>query len=235
MRLNKYLSSHGVCSRREGDRLIEEGRVSVNGETASTGLQVNEGDLVTVDGKPVRETVEEIFLAVNKPRGVVVTTDRTWGDRVLEDIISCRERVFAVGRLDKESEGLILMTNNGDASNLIQKAHERHEKEYVVSVDRPVTEQFLKGMRSGVLLEEIGRTTRPCTVSKIDDHSFDIVLTEGMNRQIRRMCSSFGYRVTSLKRIRIMNILLGDLPSGASRELTREEIREIKTLIGIQE
>ena len=235
MRLNKYLSSHGVCSRREADRLIEEGRVSVNGETASTGLQVNEGDLVTVDGKPVRETVEEIFLAVNKPRGVVVTTDRTWGDRVLEDIISCRERVFAVGRLDKESEGLILMTNNGDASNLIQKAHERHEKEYVVSVDRPVTEQFLKGMRSGVLLEEIGRTTRPCTVSKIDDHSFDIVLTEGMNRQIRRMCSSFGYRVTSLKRIRIMNILLGDLPSGASRELTREEIREIKTLIGIPE
>ena len=235
MRLNKYLSSHGVCSRREGDRLIEEGRVSVNGETASTGLQVNEGDLVTVDGKPVRETIEEIFLAVNKPRGVVVTTDRTWGDRVLEDIISCRERVFAVGRLDKESEGLILMTNNGDASNLIQKAHERHEKEYVVSVDRPVTEQFLKGMRSGVLLEEIGRTTRPCTVSKIDDHSFDIVLTEGMNRQIRRMCSSFGYRVTSLKRIRIMNILLGDLPSGASRELTREEIRRIKTLIGIQE
>ena len=235
MRLNKYLSSHGVCSRREADRLIEEGRVSVNGETASTGLQVNEGDLVTVDGKPVRETVEEIFLAVNKPRGVVVTTDRTWGDRVLEDIISCRERVFAVGRLDKESEGLILMTNNGDASNLIQKAHERHEKEYVVSVDRPVTEQFLKGMRSGVLLEELGRTTRPCTVRKIDDHSFDIVLTEGMNRQIRRMCSSFGYRVTSLKRIRIMNILLGDLPSGASRELTREEIREIKTLIGIPE
>ena len=235
MRLNKYLSSHGVCSRREGDRLIEEGRVSVNGETASTGLQVNEGDLVTVDGKPVRETIEEIFLAVNKPRGVVVTTDRTWGDRVLEDIISCRERVFAVGRLDKESEGLILMTNNGDASNLIQKAHERHEKEYVVSVDRPVTEQFLKGMRSGVLLEEIGRTTRPCTVSKIDDHSFDIVLTEGMNRQIRRMCSSFGYRVTSLKRIRIMNILLGDLPSGASRELTQEEIRELKTLIGIPE
>ena len=235
MRLNKYLSSHGVCSRREADRLIEEGRVSVNGETASTGLQVNEGDLITVDGKPVRETVEEIFLAVNKPRGVVVTTDRTWGDRVLEDIISCRERVFAVGRLDKESEGLILMTNNGDASNLIQKAHERHEKEYVVSVDRPVTEQFLKGMRSGVLLEEIGRTTRPCTVSKIDDHSFDIVLTEGMNRQIRRMCSSFGYRVTLLKRIRIMNILLGDLPSGASRELTREEIRKIKTLIGIQE
>ena len=235
MRLNKYLSSHGVCSRREGDRLIEEGRVSVNGETASTGLQVNEGDLVTVDGKPVRETIEEIFLAVNKPRGVVVTTDRTWGDRVLEDIISCRERVFAGGRLDKESEGLILMTNNGDASNLIQKAHDRHEKEYVVSGDRPVTEQFLKGMRSGVLLEEIGRTTRPCTVSKIDDHSFDIVLTEGMNRQIRRMCSSFGYRVTSLKRIRIMNILLGDLPSGASRELTREEIREIKTLIGIQE
>ena len=235
MRLNKYLSSHGVCSRREADRLIKAGRVSVNGKTASMGFQVDEGDLVTVDGKTVRDTVEEIFLAVNKPRGVVVTTDRTWGDRVLEDIISCRERVFAVGRLDKESEGLILMTNNGDASNLIQKAHEHHEKEYVVAVDKPVTEQFLKGMSSGVLLEELGRTTRPCSVRKIDDHSFDIVLTEGMNRQIRRMCSSFGYRVTSLKRIRIMNILLGDLPAGASRELTQEEVREIKTLIGIME
>ena len=231
MRLNKYLSSHGVCSRREADRLIQEGRVAVNGETASTGLQVSEQDLVTVDGKPVRQTIEEIFLAVNKPRGVVVTTDRTWGDPVLEDIVSCRERVFAVGRLDKESEGLILMTNNGDASNLIQKAHERHEKEYVVEVDRPVTEQFLNGMQHGVLLEELGRTTRPCRVSRIDDHSFDIILTEGMNRQIRRMCSAFGCKVTSLKRVRIMNILLGDLPSGAYRELTKEEIRGIKDQI----
>ena len=231
MRLNKYLSSHGVCSRREADRLIQEGRVAVNGETASTGLQGSEQDLVTVDGKPVRQTIEEIFLAVNKPRGVVVTTDRTWGDPVLEDIVSCRERVFAVGRLDKESEGLILMTNNGDASNLIQKAHERHEKEYVVEVDRPVTEQFLNGMQHGVLLEELGRTTRPCRVRRIDDHSFDIILTEGMNRQIRRMCSAFGCKVTSLKRVRIMNILLGDLPSGAYRELTKEEIRGIKDQI----
>ena len=231
MRLNKFLSSHGVCSRREADRLIQEGRVAVNGETASTGLQVSEQDLVTVDGKPVRQTIEEIFLAVNKPRGVVVTTDRTWGDPVLEDIVSCRERVFAVGRLDKESEGLILMTNNGDASNLIQKAHERHEKEYVVEVDRPVTEQFLNGMQHGVLLEELGRTTRPCRVRRIDDHSFDIILTEGMNRQIRRMCSAFGCKVTSLKRVRIMNILLGDLPSGAYRELTKEEIRGIKDQI----
>ena len=231
MRLNKYLSSHGVCSRREADRLIDEGRVAVNGETAAIGLQVSEEDSVTVDGKPVRQTVEEIFLAVNKPRGVVVTTDRTWGDPVLEDIVSCRERVFAVGRLDKESEGLILMTNNGDASNLIQKAHERHEKEYVVEVDRPVTQQFMNGMRQGVLLEELGRTTRPCRVRKIDEYRFDIILTEGMNRQIRRMCSSFGYSVTSLKRIRIMNILLGDLPSGAFRELTKEEIRGIKDQI----
>ncbi len=235
VRLNKYLSSHGVCSRREADRLIEAGRVSVNGETAAIGAMVSETDQVAVDGNPVSARIDEIFLAVNKPRGVVVTTDRRWGDTLLEDIVSCSERVFAVGRLDKESEGLILMTNNGEVSNLIQKAHERHEKEYIVTVDRPVTQSFLTGMRQGVLLKELGRTTRPCRVRKIDDHRFDIILTEGMNRQIRRMCSAFGYEVTSLKRIRIMNILLGDLAVGESRELTQDEIRGIKALTGISD
>ena len=234
MRLNKYLSSHGVCSRREADRLIEEGRVSVNGDPASVGQTVGDDDIVTVDEIPVEHTVREVFLAVNKPRGVVVTTDRRWGDPVLEDIVSYSERVFAVGRLDKESEGLILMTNNGDASNLIQKAHECHEKEYIVTVDRPVTEEFLRGMGNGVKLEELGRTTRKCKVSKVDGYRFTIILTEGMNRQIRRMCAVFGYQVKALKRIRVMNILLGDLPAGAYRELTAEETAQLKEQAGIR-
>lgn len=235
MRLNKYLSSHGVCSRREADRLIGDGRVAVNGQKAVIGQTVEDTDVVTVDGAAVREAVREIFLAVYKPRGVVVTTDRTWGDPVLEDIVTCTERVFAVGRLDKESEGLILMTNNGEASNRIQKARERHEKEYIVTVDHPVTEPFLKKMSDGVRLEELGRTTRKCKVSKIDEYRFNIILTEGMNRQIRRMCSAFGYNVTALKRIRIMNISLENLKAGEYRELTDEETTQLKALAGMKE
>lgn len=228
MRLNKYLSGHGVCSRREADRLIAEGRVSVNGAAASIGQTVTDEDVVEVSGRRVQEEVREIFLAVNKPRGVVVTTDRRFGDRVLEDLVSGTGRVFAVGRLDKESEGLILMTNNGDVSNLIQKARSFHEKEYEVSVNRALTPEFLKSMRSGVRLEELGRTTRPCSVRQTGPASFNIILTEGMNRQIRRMCMTLGYEVTSLKRIRVMNILLGDLQAGSFRRLTEDEIRELK-------
>ena len=233
MRLNKYLSAHGVCSRREADRLILDGRVTVNGSPALLGQTVEETDSVTVDGMPVKASVREVFLAVNKPRGVVVTTDRKWGDPVLEDLVDYGERVFAIGRLDKESEGLILMTNNGDISNRVQKARERHEKEYIVTVDRPVTPEFLKGMGQGVELEELGRITRRCKIRKIDKYRFNIILTEGMNRQIRRMCETFGYHVTELKRIRVMNILLGDLPSGAWRELTEDEVEELKSLAGI--
>lgn len=233
MRLNKYLSAQGVCSRREADRLIEAGRVQVNGTPALVGQTVLDTDIVTVDGQTVAASGREIFLAVNKPRGVVVTTDRTWGDPVLEDLIPGDERVFAVGRLDKESEGLILMTNNGDASNRIQKARERHEKEYIVTVDRPVTDVFIKKMGQGVYLEELGRTTRRCSVKRIDEYRFAIILTEGMNRQIRRMCAAFGYSVRALKRIRVMNILLGDLPPGQSRELTPEEVAELKRRTGV--
>ena len=231
MRLNQYLSANGVCSRREADRMIEAGRVSVNGETAQLGCRVGAGDVVEVDHVPVREREREVFLAVNKPRGVVVTTDRSWGDPLLEDIVRYPLRVFPVGRLDKESEGLILMTNNGEAANRIQKAREAHEKEYVVTVDRQVDDAFLKAMRSGVRLEELGRTTRPCRVTKIDAHRFDIILTEGMNRQIRRMCGALGFGVTALRRIRVMNILLGDLPPGSWRELTGEETGELKRML----
>ena len=235
MRLNKYLSERGICSRREADRLIAEGRVMVNGQKAVLGSKLEENDLVTVDGRAVGDAAREVFLAVNKPRGVVVTTDRSHGDRVLEDLVSCGTRVFAVGRLDKESEGLILMTNNGEASNRIQKARLMHEKEYIVTVDRPLTDQFLKAMGSGVYLEELDRTTRTCRVSKVGRCRFDIVLTEGMNRQIRRMCETLGYRVTALRRIRIMNIILGDLPEGKYRELNPEEVRILKEQAGLPE
>ena len=228
MRLNKYLSAHGVCSRREADRLIGNGSVTVNGQKAAVGQCVSLEDRVEVCGKKVEDSVRELFYAVNKPRGVVVTTDRSWGDLVLEDLLPKTDRVFAVGRLDKESEGLILMTNNGDISNRIQRARLCHEKEYEVTVDHPLTRIFLKRMSEGVYLEELDRTTRPCHVRKTDERRFNIILTEGMNRQIRRMCGQLGYEVVSLRRIRVMNILLGDLPPGAYRPLTESEILGLK-------
>lgn len=231
MRLNKYLSASGVCSRREADRLIREGLVSVNGISAAVGQDVSDGDTVAVRGHAVRPAEEEIFLAVNKPRGVVVTTDRSHGDRVLEDLVPKNPRVFAVGRLDKESEGLILMTNNGDVSNRIQKARYGHEKEYLVSVDRKVTRPFLDGLRGGVYLPELERKTRPCIVRQTGGCSFDMILTEGLNRQIRRMCGAFGYRVLNLRRIRVMNVLLGNLQPGAYRRLSGEEVQTLKSFL----
>ena len=202
MRINKYLSACGICSRREADRLIAEGKVTVNGIRAAVGQEVSQSDLVEVCGKKTEAQTAEVYLAVNKPRGVVVTTDRKFQDPVLEDLVPKSPRVFAVGRLDKDSEGLILMTNNGEVSNQIQK-----------------------------FLEELGRKTRPCRIHQTGLNRFTIVLTEGMNRQIRRMCAAMGYRVTSLRRIRVMNILLGDLPSGAYRPLSQEEIRVLKSLL----
>ena len=228
MRINKYLSAHGICSRREADRLIEAGCVKVNGETARMSQDVSGTDLVEVNGKMTKGSVPEVFLAVNKPRGVVVTTDRRFRDPVLEDLVPKKPRVFAVGRLDKDSEGLILMTNNGEASNRIQKARFCHEKEYEVRVDHPLTQSFLERMGEGVFLEELERTTRPCRIIRTGRNSFRIVLTEGMNRQIRRMCGALGYEVVSLRRIRVMNILLGDLPVGEWRLLSAEEVKTLK-------
>ncbi len=228
MRLNRFLSAAGVCSRREADRLIGEGAVSVNGTTASLGMNAEDEDIVLVRGKRVRLQEKELYLAVNKPRGFVVTTDRSHGDRLLEELVPDTVRVFPVGRLDKESEGLILMTNNGDAANRIQKSAGCHEKEYQVTVDRAITGDFLKKMSEGVYLEELGRTTRRCRVRRIDVNRFDIILTEGMNRQIRRMCGALGYKVEKLRRVRVMNILIGDLGAGKYRELTENEVRELK-------
>ena len=228
MRINKYLSAQGICSRREADRLIADGRVRVNGEKAQLGREVLDTDLVEVDGKKVRRSIREVFLAVNKPRGVVVTTDRRFKDPVLEDLVPDEPRVFAIGRLDKESEGLILMTNNGEVSNRIQKARYHHEKEYEVCVDHPLTQNFLKRIEEGVFLEDLDRTTRACRITRTGSKEFRIVLTEGMNRQIRRMCRTLGYEVTSLRRIRIMNILLGDLPVGKWRRLSQEETEKLK-------
>lgn len=227
IRLNKYLGDAGVCSRREADRLIETGRVTVDGVPGQTGMRVRPGQTVLVDGQPVVRERELILLAVNKPAGVVCTTEKKWGDQTLEELVSYPSRVFSIGRLDKDSEGLILMTNQGDIVNKILKAGNDHEKEYVVTVDRKVTPQFLKKMSKGVYLRELEVTTRPCRVEMAGERRFRIVLTQGLNRQIRRMCQAFGYRVTRLVRVRIMNVELGKLPAGQYRHLSRAETSKL--------
>ncbi len=227
IRLNKYLGDAGVCSRREADRLIEAGRVTVDGQPGQNGMRVYPGQEVLVDGQPAAREKEAIFLAVNKPVGVVCTTERKWGDQTLEELVGYPKRVFSVGRLDKDSEGLILMTNQGDLVNKIMKAGNHHEKEYVVTVDRKVTPEFLRQMSGGVFLRELNVTTRPCRTEMAGEKRFRIVLTQGLNRQIRRMCQAFGYRVVRLVRVRIMNIELGSLPVGQYRHLSRGEISEL--------
>ena len=229
IRLNKYLSEAGVCSRREADRLIESGEVTVDGVTASVGMTISGKERIIAAGKPVLlSDKKEIILAVNKPRGVVCTTDRRWNDRLLIDLIHEPYRVFSIGRLDKDSEGLILMTNEGDLLNRIMKSENRHEKEYEVSVDKPVSPEHIRLMEKGMYLSEIGRTTRPCRIIRKGQCEFRMILTQGLNRQIRRMFGEFGYQVVRLRRIRIMNIRLGDLPAGSYRELTHTEMSELK-------
>lgn len=228
------MSASGVCSRREADRLIADGKVTVNGVRAAVGQEVSQSDRIEVCKRAVSGQNPEVYLAVNKPRGVVVTTDRRYQDPVLEDLVPKQPRVFAVGRLDKESEGLILMTNNGDVSNRIQKARFHHEKEYEVQVDHALTKKALSSLAEGIFLEDLGRSTRPCRVRQTGPERFSIILTEGMNRQIRRMCKALGYRVVSLRRVRIMNILLGDLPVGAYRSLSEEEIHTLKSMLSCE-
>ncbi|MBL8266707.1 23S rRNA pseudouridine(2604) synthase RluF [Steroidobacter sp.] len=224
MRLNKYISETGLCSRREADARIEAGRVTINGVVATLGTQVNEGDAVCVDGQPVGGEQKHVYLALNKPVGVICTTDREIRDNIT-DFVGYQERIFPIGRLDKESEGLILLTNNGDIVNEILRVENAHEKEYVVTVDRPVTEIFLNGMASGVRI--LGTVTRPCKVSRVGPATFRIVLTQGLNRQIRRMCSFFGYKVLRLQRVRIINLTLGSLKVGQWRELQDAEVRAL--------
>ena len=226
VRVNKYLSEAGVCSRRGADRLIEEGRVSVNGTLAFLGSVVKNSDEVRVDGNLVKPVIKKVLIAFNKPRGIVCTTaDPKSKDVNIIEYINYSERIFPVGRLDKDSEGLILLSNDGDLSNKIMKARNFHEKEYEVEVDRPFDDEFLKKMSEGVpILDTI---TRKCTLKRTGETSFNIILTQGLNRQIRRMCEYFGYKVVRLKRIRIMNIKLGNLKSGTYRNITDKEYEEL--------
>lgn len=227
IRINKYLSNAGFCSRREADRLVEAGRVLIGEETASMGSRVCDGQIVFVDGKPVRQQEQMILLAVNKPVGIVCTTTDQQGGNNIVDFIGYPKRIYPVGRLDKDSQGLLLMTNNGELTDQILRSANGHEKEYLVEVNLPIDEAFIRQMSEGIYLEELERTTKPCLVYKEGKKKFRIILTQGLNRQIRRMCENLGRRVVRLERIRIMNILLGDLPSGAYREVTKEEYQEL--------
>ena len=230
--LNKFLSEKGICSRREADRLVDEGKVMVNGVCAVMGQKVSSADEIVVDGKKVStKQVKPVLIAVNKPAGIVCTTARFEGEKNIVDMVKYPTRIYPIGRLDKESEGLILMTNLGDLANEISKASNSHEKEYVVTVNNQVTESFLDKMRRGMHLEELNADTMPCVCTKTGNREFHIILKQGLNRQIRRMCAACGYRVETLKRIRIMNIHLGNIPQGNFRNVTDAEFDKlIKTL-----
>lgn len=230
VRINKFLSEAGVCSRREADRRIEAGQITIDGRLARMGDTVHPGQKVCYQGKPVTKEEEMILLAFNKPKGIVCTAEKREKNNVI-DYIHYRKRIYPVGRLDKDSEGLLLLTNNGDIVNKMMRAGNRHEKEYIVTVNRPVTEEFLRGLAGGVPLVELNTTTRKCRVEKTGRREFRIVLTQGLNRQIRRMCEYFGYRVVKLVRVRIMNIRLGDLEVGKYRKLTEEEYRKLTKLL----
>lgn len=228
IRLNKYLSDAGVCSRREADRLIEEGKVLVDGQKAVQGMKVLPSQHIEVKGNAIKREQEMVLLAVHKPRGIVCTTDKRWGDQTIYDLMNYPKRIFSIGRLDKDSEGLLLMTNNGDILNKIMRAGNYHEKEYLVTVDREIKEDFIKKMAAGVYLKELDVKTRPCRVELAGRCQFRIILTQGLNRQIRRMSEACGYRVTRLVRTRIMNIELGSLKAGEYRSLTRKELAALK-------
>lgn len=227
MRLNKFLSEAGVCSRREADRLIQSGRVTVDGKRAETGMQVTGENVVKVGKKRIYNREEKIVLAVNKPVGIVCTEDMRERKNIIR-FLDYPTRVTYAGRLDKDSEGLLIMTNDGDLINQMMRARYLHEKEYKVTVNKPLTEDFLEQMRSGVRIQDaekkLDAITRPCKVEKIGKYTFSIVLTQGLNRQIRRMCDALGYKVTKLIRVRIMNIELGNIKSGEYRKLTEQEI-----------
>ena len=230
IRLNKYLSESGVCSRREADRLIEAGKVTVDGMTAVTGMKILPSQTVTVDGKTVGEKDRPVLLAVNKPRGIVCTTsDKDRAENIVE-FLKYPVRIYPIGRLDKDSEGLLLMTNQGELVNRILRSRYGHEKEYLVTVDKPVTKDFIEKMSRGV--EILDTCTKPCEVEKTGENSFRIILTQGLNRQIRRMCEALGFHVKTLKRIRIMNMKLGNLRTGESREITGDEWDELNRILG---
>lgn len=230
-RINKFLSEAGYCSRREADKLIEAGRVTINGVVPEMGTKITLNDIVHVDGKEIKNTKESfVYLAFNKPVGIVCTTDTSVEKDNIIDFINYSKRIFPIGRLDKPSEGLILLTDDGDIVNKILRASNNHEKEYIVTVDKPISQTFINRMSNGIYLEDLGQTTKKCEVKKINSNTFSIILTQGLNRQIRRMCEYLTYEVKTLKRIRIMNIKL-DMPLGGYRELTKDELSELNRLI----
>ena len=226
MRLNKFISETGICSRREADKLIDAGEVTVNGQIATLGTQVEDGDSVLVRGKPLGEKKKDVYIALNKPVGITCTTERHIDGNII-DFINHPQRIFPIGRLDKDSDGLILLTNNGDIVNQVLRSENNHDKEYLVTVDRPLTAEFLNGMAAGVYLDELNVKTKRCKVGKVGGNTFRIILTQGLNRQIRRMCEAFGYKVRRLQRIRIMHIELGKLKTGQWRNLTDVEVKNL--------
>jgi 23S rRNA pseudouridine2604 synthase len=228
IRINKFISEKGICSRREADKLIEAGRVIINEAKAETGSKVKAGDEVKLDGKLLTEREQLVYIALNKPVGITSTTEHKIKDNIV-DFVNYPKRIFPIGRLDKDSEGLILLTNDGDIVNKILRAGNNHDKEYIVTVDKPITAEFIKGMASGVKI--LDTITKPCIITKEAKNMFRIILTQGLNRQIRRMCEAFDYKVVKLKRIRIMNIHLKDLPTGKWRYLAAEELKTLNSLI----
>lgn len=228
MRINKFISEKGICSRREADRLIQKKRVTINGVLAKLGSRVTCTDEVMLDGELLSEKDDRVYIALNKPPGIICTTERKIKNNIV-DFISYPKRIFHIGRLDKDSEGLIFLTNDGDIVNKILRAGNNHEKEYIVTVDKTITNAFLTQMSCGVSI--LDTITKPCKISKENSHIFRIILTQGLNRQIRRMCESLGYNVLKLQRIRIMNVTLKDIPTGKWRYLTLNELDIINKLI----
>lgn len=226
--LNKYISDTGFCSRREADDYIAQGRVTINDEAAIAGNRVYEGDVVEIDGEPIKKKKKTIYIAFNKPEGITSTTDEKDRTNIIH-YIRHKDRIFPIGRLDKDSEGLIFLTNDGNIVNKILRAGNEHEKEYMVTVDKPITPEFVKKMSEGVRI--LGKRTKPCKVSAIGKYVFRIILTQGMNRQIRRMCFALEYKVKKLVRVRIMNVSLGKLPLGQWRYLTQEEMEGIRKMV----
>lgn len=228
MRLNKFISEKGICSRREADRLIKAGKVKVNGKVAEIGIEVTDEDKVLVNNKPLKSRDEFVYIAFNKPTGITCTTDRSIKGNII-DYINYPKRIFHIGRLDKPSQGLIFLTNDGDIVNKILRAGNNHEKEYIVTVDKPITKDFIKKMGNGVPI--LGTVTKKCFLKKESNYVFRIILTQGLNRQIRRMCEYLGYNVKKLQRVRIMNVTLKNIPEGNWRYLTPKELTEINRMV----
>ena len=230
IRLNRYLSNAGICSRREADRYIQNGLIKIDGITAQIGDRVMPGQDVTYNGRSLSKEDEMILIALNKPEGIVCTAEKREKNNVI-DYINYPKRIYPIGRLDKDSKGLLLLTNNGDIVNKMMRSGNRHEKEYIVTVNRNISDSFIRGLAGGVPLVELGVTTRKCHVKKLSSRQFKIILTQGYNRQIRRMCEYFGYRVVELERVRIMNISLGNLEPGKYRKVTEQEYKTLQKLI----